>query len=254
MSAIDARIDDLYKLPPDEFVSARNALAKTLTGDDAKRVKALIKPTVVPWTVNQVYWHARDIYTRLLKSGEKLRDVQLAALKGKSADLRGATSAHRQAVGDAVKAATRLASDGGVHPDADALARMFEAVSLQPEPPEPHGRFTKVVQPQGFEALAGVAFKLPAPGEPVHGRKPTEKASPAASKREAAAEARERERQEREAAAARKRHEAALKAAESKVLDAKKDEAAARRAWDAAKQTLEEAERQLTKVRADAPK
>src|SRR5262249_9408341 len=127
----ESRIDDLYKLPPDEFVSARNALAKTLTGDDAKAVKALNKPTVLPWTVNQLYWHDRDVYTRLLKAGEKLRDAQLTALKGKSADVRSATNTHRQAVAQAVKAASELATAAGVHPDPDALARMFEAVSVQ---------------------------------------------------------------------------------------------------------------------------
>jgi hypothetical protein len=59
VSALDAKIDDLYKLPLSEFTSARNALAKTLGKDDgAKIVKALEKPTVVPWAVNQVYWRA----------------------------------------------------------------------------------------------------------------------------------------------------------------------------------------------------
>jgi len=80
VSALDAKIDDLYRLPLSEFTGARNALAKTLTGDEAKRVRALEKPTVVPWAVNQVYWRARSTYDRLMKSGEKLRAAQIAAL------------------------------------------------------------------------------------------------------------------------------------------------------------------------------
>ena len=48
MSALDAKIDDLYQLGLSEFTSARNALAKSLSGAEAKRVKALPKPTVVP--------------------------------------------------------------------------------------------------------------------------------------------------------------------------------------------------------------
>ena len=252
MSAIDARIDELYKLPPDEFVAARNALAKTLTGDDARRAKALVKPTVVPWSINQVYWQARDVYTRLLKSGDKLRDVQLTALKGRAADVRGASTAHRQAVSDAVKTATRLASGAGMHPDADALARMFEAVSLQPEPPEPHGRFTKVVQPQGFEALAGVSIKPTA--VVAHQKGTADAVTTAESKRDAAAEARERKKQERAAEASRKRHATAIKTAESKVLDAKKAEAKARAAWDHAKEALTFAEKTLADLRANPPK
>jgi hypothetical protein len=80
VSALDATIDDLYKLPLAEFTGARNALAKSLKGDEAKRVKGREKPTVVPWAVNQVYWRARSTYDRLMKSGAKLREAQIAAL------------------------------------------------------------------------------------------------------------------------------------------------------------------------------
>ncbi|MGH9144527.1 MAG: hypothetical protein ACRD2I_25600, partial [Vicinamibacterales bacterium] len=62
MSALDDKIDDLYRLPLAEFTSARNLLAKALTGDDAKRVRTLEKPTVVPWAANQVYWRARSTH------------------------------------------------------------------------------------------------------------------------------------------------------------------------------------------------
>ena len=90
VSALDAKIDDLYRLPLGEFTGARNALAKSLSKDDAKLVKALEKPTVVPWAVNQVYWRARSTYDRLMKSGEKLRAAQIAALEGRAADVRAA--------------------------------------------------------------------------------------------------------------------------------------------------------------------
>ena len=65
-------------------------------------MKGLQKPTVVPWAVNQVYWHARPVYDRLVSSGEKLRAAQIEALKGRSADVRRATEAHRKALADAV--------------------------------------------------------------------------------------------------------------------------------------------------------
>jgi hypothetical protein len=247
--SFDSRIDDLYKLPPDEFVSARTALAKSLTGDEAKRIKALTKPTIVPWSVNQVYWHARDVYTRLQKAGEKLRDAQLTALKGRESDVRGATTAHRQAVADAVKAASRLASASGTNPDPEALARTFEALSLQKTPPEQHGRFTKPLQPQGFEALAGVAIKAappsvraPAGKEPTHVHA-VQKSTPTA------AEARALRKLEAEAAAAARQHEAALKAAETKLSHAKFDEARTRGQWESSKKALEEAERALAELR-----
>ena len=137
MSALDGKIDDLYKLPLSEFTSARNALAKSLTGDEAKRIRALEKPTVVPWAVNQVYWRARSTSDRLMKSGEKLRAAQIAALEGKAADVRAAADAHRRAISEAVAEAERLAAASGAKPATDALARTFESLSLATSPPRP---------------------------------------------------------------------------------------------------------------------
>lgn len=238
MPTLDSRIDDLYKLPPDEFVPARTALAKSLTRDEAKAVKALTKPTIVPWAVNQVYWHARDVYTRMLKAGEKLRDAQLTALKGRASDVRGATTAHRQAVSEAAKAASRLAADAGAKPDPEQLARMFEAASLQKTPPEPHGRFTKPIQPQGFEALAGLAIKA-APLPPR-----------AAAEKEKEKAPREDARRAEERAAAERQHAAALKAAEKDLVHARDAEAKARSGWEHARKALDEAERAVAALRA----
>src|SRR6185503_2684646 len=90
MPSLDSSIDRLYQEPLEGFVAARTALAKTLTGAEAKRVKALQKPTTVPWAVNQLYWHARPVYDRLIKSGGAVRAAQIAALGGRAADVRGA--------------------------------------------------------------------------------------------------------------------------------------------------------------------
>ena len=49
--------DALYGLPLEDFVAERDALAKRLRGEgrreDAQAVKALAKPTVAAWAVNQ---------------------------------------------------------------------------------------------------------------------------------------------------------------------------------------------------------
>src|SRR3954470_18639329 len=157
VSAADDKIDELYQQPLADFISARNALAKTLSGADAQRVKALPKPTVVAWAANQVYWQARAAYEALMKSGERVRKAQIAALQGKAADVRGANEEHRRAVSAAVSEAERLASSAGSKPSPDALTRTFEAMSLTPHPPDPPGRLTELLQPgTGFEALAGI--------------------------------------------------------------------------------------------------
>jgi hypothetical protein len=158
---LDAKIDDLYRLSLTEFTAARNALAKTLTGDEGKRVRALVKPTLVPWALNQLFWKARPTYDRLLKSGDALRKAQIAALKGRGGDVRRASEAHREALADAVREAARLADTQGARPGADDLGRMLEALSLAATHPERPGRLTEIVQPAGFEALAGVPVAQP---------------------------------------------------------------------------------------------
>jgi hypothetical protein len=160
----------LYRLPLGEFVAARTALARTLTGDAAKRVKALTKPTVVPWAINQTYWHARRIYDRAIAAGERLRKAQVAALEGKKADVRSAADAHRQALADVVRQATAFATAEGAKPDADALFRTFEALSMASEKSaaaEAAGRLTRAPQPAGFEALMGVKVKEARPAAPA---------------------------------------------------------------------------------------
>jgi hypothetical protein len=269
----DSRIDDLFKLPLAEFTAARNALAKTLTGDEAKSVKALAKPTVVPWAVNQLYWHARAVYHGLEKAGEKLRAAQIGVLKGQARDLQSASTAHRKAIREAAAVATRLAGSSGQKPSTDALSRMLEAISLSPEPPEHPGRFTEPIEPAGFEALAGVPVKPgnsrgPAkagphvpheagPHVPVPARAgthvprgtgkthvPLGAGETAPPKREAARVAEEA--RQRAAEEARRK---AISRAETALADAKRESARARKAWDDATAQVEAAQNELDRLK-----
>ena len=245
MSALDARIDELYQQPPNEFTAARNALAKTLNGADAARVRALPKPTVVPWVVNQVYWRARGVFDRLRKSGERLRAAQIAALKGRSADLRGATEAHRQAIAEAAAQAVRIAQTASVHPGADELTRTLEALSLAPDMPEPPGRLTRPLRPAGFEALTGVTpVVVPAQKAPQHAKREQE----TAKRQEAVAKRQEDDDKRREAADAR-RAAAELAKAEAVLDRAQAAETRARIAWERAKRDVESAERGVARAR-----
>jgi hypothetical protein len=259
VSALDTKIDDLYRLPLAEFTGARNALAKSLTGDEAKRVRKLEKPTVVPWAANQVYWRARSTYDRLMKSGEKLRAAQIAALEGRAADVRAASEAHRRAIADAVAEAERLSAGAGAKPSPDALARTFESLSLATHPPETPGRLTDALQPAGFEALAGIT-DIKVRCEKFEGRSTRpelvksdpgrrtpniEPATTAAAKAAALAAEREAAR----AAAEQKKHEAAVKAAEADLARAEDAEHKARETWERAHDALLSARQALTEVR-----
>jgi hypothetical protein len=210
--SLDEQIDELYKGHLSEFVAARDALARSVGRDEAREVKRLPKPTLIPWAVNQVYWHARSTYDRLADTGRKLHAAQVAALKGRTADLRQTTEAHREALSRAVAEASRLAEAAGAHPDPEGLSRTLEAISLAREPAERPGRLTKPLQPAGFEALTGVevaarphvpptataAARKPARNETPARHEPRERraipARDAAAARRAAAERRRRAR------------------------------------------------------------
>jgi len=262
---LDAEIDQLYRLPPSEFTAARNALAKTLTGDDRARVRALGKPTNVAWAVNQVYWRDRSLFDQLVRAGEHLRTTQIAALKGRSGDVRTATANQRALLARAVEAAHRVAAEAGISADPDDVTRTLEALSMSPAGVVP-GRLTTALAPSGFELLLGTKLPShrdapPARSERRHGKEsPSAARAPAATaagrdaerraarareraerlearKREQAARkiAREREAEEQRMARARAKAEAALKRARA-------EEARARKQWEAAQAAVHAAE------------
>lgn len=237
MSALETRIDALYALPLADFTEARKALAKSLTGDERTRVKRLEKPTVVPWALNQIYWHERTAWNRVMAAGRALRTAQLAALKGDAGGLRDASTAHRAAVSAAVAAATHVAERHGARPAADDLSRMLEAISLAAEPPDAPGRFTQVVQPAGFEALAGFT-PAPVAARPAHRSAAAPATHHGSSDKKAAAEAERR----RAAEAARMAAEAAVAEARATLAAAEAAATAAQKAADAAKRELVQAE------------
>jgi hypothetical protein len=192
------------------------------------------------------------VYERLSQAGEKLRAAQVGALKGRDADVAGATRSHRQALAAAVAEGTRLASGAGARPASDQLSVTFEALSLAGQHPETPGRLTKPLTPAGFEALGAVPMKTAA-GAPkgiVVSRErqaASKEAAAAARERQAAATARERqaavERQKQ--AMLEKTQAAAVRKAEADVERAKSAEVFARKKWDQAKRDLEAAEQAL---------
>jgi len=239
------RIDELYGLPLAEFTASRNALAKTLSGDEARRVRELTKPTVVPWAVNQLFWKGRPAFDHLVKQGAALREMQIAALKGRDADIPRAVQAHRRALADAVGRAMELASAEGSRPDAEEVARMLEAVSLSARPPDHPGRWIQALQPAGFEALAGV--------QPMSGAGRAEAVGAAARTERGSRDSHRRAEAERadarRAAAVQKRLEADARSAERAVERAKAAEAHARKELDNAIERTRTAEAALAAAR-----
>jgi hypothetical protein len=263
-------IDALFQLPLTEFTAARNALAARLkkAGDseDAERVKAITKPSIPAWAVNQLYLKHRIVFDRLLDAGEKFRKAQTAQLAGKSGDIRAPLETRRAALSELTTHAARLLTEAGSAAAPDTMRRVtttLEALSTYaglPGAPEP-GRLTDDVQPPGFEALAALVPRVDGPGRaagptriiPFHQKAPRK----AAAKTPASpddAKAREAQRKAQLAAAKTAVHEAertlrdARKAVQRAEEELKKAAAKSKDA-DAEKQR---AEQQLERVAAAA--
>src|SRR5881628_3383475 len=73
-------IDALFKLPLTEFVGARKALAARLKQNgfvsEAEGVRALAKPSISAWTVNQLYFQHREAFDELIATGQRFRKAQ----------------------------------------------------------------------------------------------------------------------------------------------------------------------------------
>ncbi|HZG95712.1 MAG TPA: hypothetical protein VEZ46_13480, partial [Mycobacteriales bacterium] len=86
--AIDERhVDELYGLPPEEFVTRRDALARELRSSDrgaSAEIKALRRPTVGAWLVNQLARAEAEALDELLETGAALRDTQAAVVAGQA--------------------------------------------------------------------------------------------------------------------------------------------------------------------------
>jgi hypothetical protein len=239
--------DELYALPLAEFTSARNDLEKRLRKDgqrdEAAEVKALRKPTVPAWALNQVARQRPGEVGDLIDAGRRVREAQDELLAGgdRKALVRATVDAGKEggigtgaAFEDKVGATLRAAAaDDEVAAQlvAGRLEREHEAVGLL-----------------GFEAEPDVpARDSPAPKKPA-GRAPKKRSVKKKGDDDA----------EREAAAEKRRAEARERKRLKALETARKAEQRARRAAEAAEQatakervTAERAVKRLSKAEAD---
>jgi hypothetical protein len=159
--------DDLFGLPLDEFTAARNALAKALkaAGDPtADEVKALAKPSLPAWAINQLARRSPQAIDTLLDAGERLRKAQSEALGGGDpAQLRAALGAEREAVAQLTSEAELILRDGGHTVSAATQSRIADtlrAAAVDDDAREllAAGRLSGDLEPGGgFDLLAAMA-------------------------------------------------------------------------------------------------
>jgi hypothetical protein len=160
--------DELFGLPPEEFVAARDELARRLRregdAEAAKQVKALRRPPLSAWAVNRLARERGRALGLLLAAGERLRAAHQAALAGEgAAELRSAARAEREAVAGLVETALELLREAG-HPSTDAtrdrVAATLHAAAASPEAADlvRNGRLTTDLDPSGFGSATDAAF------------------------------------------------------------------------------------------------
>ena len=160
---LENELDRLYGLPPAEFTSARESLAKKLRADgdgaEAARVKTLRKPTAAAAVVNRLARDERMNVRALLTAGERLRDAQASLLRG------GPPDAVHKAANDERKAIAALLRAARKDSPGDAVLRRVEetlraaAVDEEARRLLELGRLTRELEPVGF-GLAGMTIPL----------------------------------------------------------------------------------------------
>ena len=221
MPTYEDAVAELYRAPHGEFVSERKRLAGELkaAGDKSGATKfgKLARPPISAWTVNQLWWQARDEFDALLESAAKLRKGDLKA-----------NTAHREALAKLRQRAQTILSDAGHAATESTLRRVTTTLSALAATggfdPDPEGALSADRDPPGFEAVGII-------GEPVERPEPKtkkvekhdddeEEDKEAATKREqaeAAAERRKKEQAEAKRLAELRGVENAIAAAKSEV-------------------------------------
>lgn len=231
-------VDELYGAPLDEFVSRRDALARSLRKEgkreEADGVKALRKPSVAAWAVNVLAREEREAVDELLAAGERLRAAHAELLDGGDPGaVQEAAGAERTAVEGLVAAARGVLADAG-RPATDAtLDRVRDTLHAAASDDTVRelvraGRVVEDAEATGF-ALAGLS--------PGKGAKRPAAARPRKADRAAA--------RRKEAAERVKQAQAELAEAEGAVREAERALARAEKEADRRRGALERAERAL---------
>jgi hypothetical protein len=169
--ALQREIDRLFGLPLDEFTLERNELARGLKreGDTAAadQIRAMGKPSVSAWTINQLARREPGAVRELLNAGDAVRKAQKRLLQeaGKPDSLRDAMGKEREAIHALTELARSVLDEAG-RPATEAMLQRI-AGTLQAAAVDEDGRgllkagrLTEDLEPAGFEAFAG--FELPA--------------------------------------------------------------------------------------------
>lgn len=134
-TAVDERLDALYREHPDGFVAGRNELAKAVRAagdrDEAERIKKLRRPSAAAWLINRTALSRPEPLEELAEASRRLAEAQRRALEGDDdavTDWRAAAAREREAIAAVVEAAAGLARDSGHSVNQRALELVGETL------------------------------------------------------------------------------------------------------------------------------
>ncbi len=255
----------MYRLTPEDFVTARDSLAKAVKAEGdaqtAAQVRELRRPTVGAWLVNQLVRQRAAEIDELLETAEALRETQVAVLGGKAdgAQLQELSAVRRSQIDALVAAAEAIAVEAGRQsaPLGAVDATLIAATSDEDAGAAVRsGRLVKELSYSGF-GLAGDLSEAVAPSLHVV-RAPAKKSAAGKSgKKEQATQAARAAPTRSKSTSAEARRETALaaatdavKAAQRAVQDALGEADDAQRAFEAAQVELESAQENLEQLTA----
>jgi hypothetical protein len=161
---VDAATELIYGLPLEEFTSGRDAAARELRAHGlraaADEVKALVKPSVAAWAVNQLTRRRHADLDEFLEAAAAVRDAQL----GGRGDGRAAIKRQRDALEALVRAAREELGGSVSDTVTSRIRKTLEAAAVDDEAAAQvlRGRLVKELEPAGFGTLAAHAKAAPA--------------------------------------------------------------------------------------------
>jgi hypothetical protein len=242
-SAYERSLEALFQAPLDRFVAERKRLATALRADGdaagATELAALRRPTTSAWTVNQLWWQARDAFDELLATAKRVR-------KGD----REAMPAYRDALASLRKRAGGILKEAGHGTNETILRRVSTTLTALAATggfePDPAGALSADRDPPGFEAVDPRPITASRAATPLRGV-PAGKDARVDAKALAAEAAARAERERREAEAARRRAE--RHRIETKLRTAQADATKRDREVERSRRELADAEKAAAGVR-----
>jgi DNA repair exonuclease SbcCD ATPase subunit len=221
---LDEVADELYAVPPEDFVTLRKTRQDEAKADGdkalAKEIGALPKPSAAAWACNLLVREQRAEIEGLVELGDLLREAQ----ENLAGDQLRALDVQRRQLLTALTRQARALTNGQGHPVSTAVATQIEetlrAAMSDPEAGQAllTGRLTSPMTYSGMgTTVAKPDLRLVHPPRPERTEKPAEKPAKAPRKQtgESAAERRAREQEERRRVAEEKRQRELARAREA---------------------------------------